>query len=118
MLSHFYPNSSTFSIFIDFFKLFFNSTTYIQLTSPLAFRLQRANEQDDNEENLLADSFKSENIIEISQRDDGYIELVLRVLARMCDGQHGGLQVSEVMVGLWWGYGGVMVGLWWGYGGL
>ena len=31
---------------------------------------------------------------EIDQKDDGYIELVLRVLARMCDGQHRGLQVS------------------------
>ena len=30
---------------------------------------------------------------EIDQKDDGYIELVLRVLARMCDGQHRGLQV-------------------------
>ena len=30
---------------------------------------------------------------EIDQKDDGYIELVLRVLARMCDGQHMGLQV-------------------------
>ena len=31
--------------------------------------------------------------VEIDQKDDGYIELVLRVLARMCDGQHRGLQV-------------------------
>jgi len=31
---------------------------------------------------------------DISQKDDGYIKLVLRVLARMCDGQHAGLQVS------------------------
>jgi len=30
---------------------------------------------------------------DISQKDDGYIKLVLRVLARMCDGQHAGLQV-------------------------
>lgn len=29
---------------------------------------------------------------EMDRRDDGYIELVLRVLARMCDGQHRGLQ--------------------------
>lgn len=34
-----------------------------------------------------------EDMEEIDQRDDGYIELVLRVLARMCDGQHSGLQV-------------------------
>ena len=33
---------------------------------------------------------------EIDQKDDGYIELVLRVLARMCDGQHRGLQVKFV----------------------
>ena len=31
---------------------------------------------------------------EFEQKDDGYIELVLRVLARMCDGQHLGLQVK------------------------
>jgi hypothetical protein len=34
-------------------------------------------------------------IEEIDQKDDGYIELVLRVLARMCDGQHRGLQVGN-----------------------
>jgi len=36
---------------------------------------------------------KDDNLEEIDQKDDGYIELVLRVLARMCDGQHKGLQV-------------------------
>ena len=36
-----------------------------------------------------------EDIEEIDQKDDGYIELVLRVLARMCDGQHRGLQVNN-----------------------
>ena len=35
---------------------------------------------------------------DISQKDDGYIKLVLRVLARMCDGQHAGLQVSALHV--------------------
>ena len=35
---------------------------------------------------------KDEELEEIDQKDDGYIELVLRVLARMCDGQHRGLQ--------------------------
>ena len=39
-------------------------------------------------------AFKEEEMEEIDQKDDGYIELVLRVLARMCDGQHEGLQVS------------------------
>ena len=34
-----------------------------------------------------------DDLEEIDQKDDGYIELVLRVLARMCDGQHKGLQV-------------------------
>jgi len=34
---------------------------------------------------------------DISQKDDGYIKLVLRVLARMCDGQHAGLQVCTVV---------------------
>ena len=36
---------------------------------------------------------KEDDLEEIDQKDDGYIELVLRVLARMCDGQHKGLQV-------------------------
>jgi len=36
---------------------------------------------------------KDDSLEEIDQKDDGYIELVLRVLARMCDGQHMGLQV-------------------------
>jgi len=36
---------------------------------------------------------KDDELEEIDQKDDGYIELVLRVLARMCDGQHKGLQV-------------------------
>ena len=40
---------------------------------------------------------KEEDIEEIDQKDDGYIELVLRVLARMCDGQHEGLQVGFIM---------------------
>ena len=35
---------------------------------------------------------------DISQKDDGYIKLVLRVLARMCDGQHAGLQASTLHV--------------------
>ena len=38
-------------------------------------------------------ALKEEEMEEIDQKDDGYIELVLRVLARMCDGQHSGLQV-------------------------
>jgi len=35
---------------------------------------------------------------DISQKDDGYIKLVLRVLARMCDGQHAGLQASTILM--------------------
>ena len=30
-------------------------------------------------------------------KDEGYIELLLKVLAQMCDGQFGGLQVSGSM---------------------
>lgn len=29
----------------------------------------------------------------LEYKDDGYIELVLKLLARICDGQHEGLQV-------------------------
>ena len=38
---------------------------------------------------------KEDVLDEIDQKDDGYIKLVLRVLARMCDGQHSGLQASS-----------------------
>ena len=31
-------------------------------------------------------------------KDDGYIELVLRILALMCDNQHVGLQVSYLKI--------------------
>ena len=31
---------------------------------------------------------------EVQYRNDGYIELVLKVMARMCDGQNHQLQVS------------------------
>jgi hypothetical protein len=31
----------------------------------------------------------------LEYKDDGYIELVLKLLARICDGQHVGLQVSR-----------------------
>ena len=41
---------------------------------------------------------KDDELEEIDQKDDGYIELVLRVLARMCDGQHKGLQVSDTVL--------------------
>lgn len=47
----------------------------------------------ENEENQVMAALKEEEMEEIDQKDDGYIELVLRVLARMCDGQHSGLQV-------------------------
>ena len=34
-------------------------------------------------------------------KDDGYIELVLRILALMCDNQHVGLQVRPVSFKMW-----------------
>ena len=33
---------------------------------------------------------------EVDRKDDGCIGVVLRVLARMCDGQHAGLQVLSL----------------------
>ena len=33
---------------------------------------------------------------DLEYKDEGYIELVLKVLARMCDGQFAGLQVSTL----------------------
>lgn len=38
---------------------------------------------------------KDEDIDDVDQKDDGCIGVVLRVLARMCDGQHIGLQVNK-----------------------
>ena len=38
---------------------------------------------------------KDDDIDDVDQKDDGCIGVVLRVLARMCDGQHIGLQVSK-----------------------
>jgi hypothetical protein len=34
---------------------------------------------------------------ELEFKDDGYIELVLRILGLMCDNQHFGLQVSHIL---------------------
>ena len=37
-----------------------------------------------------------EEIVDMLEyRDDGFIELVLKLLARLCDGQHSGLQVGQ-----------------------
>jgi hypothetical protein len=49
-------------------------------------------EKEKEKESILA-QLRDDELEEIDQKDDGYIELVLRVLARMCDGQHQGLQV-------------------------
>lgn len=35
----------------------------------------------------------------LEYKDDGYIELVLKLLARICDGQHTGLQVIAFSLG-------------------
>ena len=42
-----------------------------------------------------AEPLEEEESDDFSNTDDGCIELVLRVLARMCDGQHRGLQVGD-----------------------
>ena len=62
---------------------------------------EKHKEKDSNKDMMAA--LKEEEMEEIDQKDDGYIELVLRVLARMCDGQHCGLQVSynKTMVHRW-----------------
>jgi hypothetical protein len=53
---------------------------------------EKDKDKESNKDMLAA--LKEEEMEEIDQKDDGYIELVLRVLARMCDGQHCGLQVT------------------------
>jgi len=51
----------------------------------------------DNDAEMAMGVVKDDELEEIDQKDDGYIELVLRVLARMCDGQHKGLQVRAAL---------------------
>jgi len=58
--------------------------------------MQKEEKQRDKEM-ILAALKEEESLEEIDQKDDGYIELVLRVLARMCDGQHEGLQVTYIL---------------------
>jgi len=50
--------------------------------------------RDEDDAEGVAEIPREDDLEEIDQKDDGYIELVLRVLARMCDGQHKGLQVN------------------------
>ena len=49
-----------------------------------------------NNDNVLKDAGKlmDEDEVMNAKKDDGCIGVVLRVLARMCDGQHAGLQVT------------------------
>ena len=68
--------------------------------APLSFvkycvSLFQPGEEGENVESPAMQELKDDDMEEIDQKDDGYIELVLRVLARMCDGQHRGLQVSR-----------------------
>lgn len=53
-------------------------------------------EAEENQENALKAALAEEEEEDVDAKDDGYIELVLRVLARMCDGQHMGLQVGRL----------------------
>ena len=56
---------------------------------------KKKDKEKDMESEGAAATMKDDELEEIDQKDDGYIELVLRVLARMCDGQHKGLQVTR-----------------------
>ena len=62
------------------------------------YSLQRGDKDKDKDKDIdgMAAMPKDDDLEEIDQKDDGYIELVLRVLARMCDGQHKGLQVFDL----------------------
>ena len=47
--------------------------------------------------NVMSDGEEEEEAADddaMEYKDEGYIELVLQVLSRMCDGQFAGLQVS------------------------
>jgi hypothetical protein len=50
----------------------------------------------DDEDEQKPAAKEEDDLEDVDQKDDGYIKLVLRVLARMCDGQHAGLQVIRV----------------------
>ena len=45
------------------------------------------------EEDEAALAAGAQEVLEVEYKDEGYIELVLKVLAQMCDGQFVGLQV-------------------------
>jgi len=53
---------------------------------------------DDDDDEKGGGAAKDDELEEFDQKDDGYIKLVLRVLARMCDGQHSGLQVMIFII--------------------
>lgn len=39
----------------------------------------------------------NEGVVDMLEyKDDGYIELIFKLLARICDGQHFGLQVQYI----------------------
>lgn len=43
----------------------------------------------------------NEGVVDMLEyKDDGYIELIFKLLARICDGQHFGLQVGNINVRL------------------
>lgn len=61
--------------------------------------LQGEGNDDDDDEDETKEKVKEEagdEFEEFDQKDDGYIKLVLCLLARMCDGQHEGLQVKLI----------------------
>ena len=56
-------------------------------------------QQEDTAEQMFAEM--DESVADMLEyKDDGCIELVLKVLARICDGQHTGLQVNTVFIWL------------------
>lgn len=71
------------------------SSSLVVILRRFTGNLQKEKKPKEEAEPPLALQKEEENLEEIDQHDDGYIELVLRVLARMCDGQHKGLQVTR-----------------------
>ena len=63
----------------------------------ICFHQVRAeDDNNDNDQKAMMAALQEDDVSDdLDQKDGGYIELVLRVLARMCDGQHIGLQVCK-----------------------
>lgn len=59
---------------------------------------QQADSEDEKSPKQQEAAKDEDDFEDFEQKDDGFIKLVLSLLARMCDGQHAGLQVGRLIV--------------------